>query len=147
VLSELSREMTVFQSANSPYTRAVPGHANALKERFIRSFSGEPAATGVPQFLVAEVGGGVVGFTESWVMDGDANPFLPGIRCGYISAVGIHAGFRGRGIGRVLASATMELLAAYDVAVYSLWYNNDNPIASQFWPRLGFAPLWTTYLP
>jgi ribosomal protein S18 acetylase RimI-like enzyme len=145
VLAELSNEMTVFQSTNSPYTRVLPGQVNAFRARFLQSFSGEPAASGVPQFLVAEVGGTVVGFTESWVEQ--TNPFTPGVRFGYISAVGISSGLRGRGVGRALAGATMELLAAYDVAAYSRWYNIDNPLASKFWPRLGFAPLWTTYLP
>jgi ribosomal protein S18 acetylase RimI-like enzyme len=148
VLLELLDEMLTFQSGSSPYVRTLPVLASSFNERFARSFSGEPAATGVSQFVVAEVGGGIVGFTESWVMvDADTGLWATADRYGYIDAVGIHGGFRGRGIGRALTSATLELLAAYDVAGYALWYSVDNPLASEVWPRLGFTPLWTTYLP
>jgi ribosomal protein S18 acetylase RimI-like enzyme len=147
VLLELLDEMIAFQVGHTPIARALPVLATSFEQRLVRSFSGEPAATGTPQVVVAEADGRVVGYTESWLVDVDDKSWSTPGRYGYLNSVAVTADYRGRGVGRALASATMQLLATYDVAAYSLWFNADNPIASQVWPRLGFTPLWTTYLP
>lgn len=67
---------------------------------------------------------------------------LPSKKC---QGESVAEGARGQGIGYALVQAAFAALVSLSPDGYLLWYNPGNPLAEQFWPHLGFAPLWTTY--
>jgi GNAT superfamily N-acetyltransferase len=103
---------------------------------------------GDPVWL-AERDGIAVGLAESWLTEADPAarrrfPVPPG-RWGYVNTMSVLPGARGGGIGRTLVSvAHREMRRAGTVGSY-LYYNPPNPLASVFWPRQGYRPLWTIW--
>ena len=98
---------------------------------------------------LAERDGVAVGLAECWLTEGDPAalrrfPVPPGL-WGYVNTMSVLPGARGRGIGRSLVSVVhREMRRAGAVGSY-LYYNPPNPLASVFWPRQGYRPLWTVW--
>lgn len=66
-------------------------------------------------------------------------------RWGYVNCVSVVADGRGGGVGReLMAVAHHELLAAGATGTF-LYVNPPNPLASVFWARQGYRPLWTSW--
>ncbi|PXY19361.1 GNAT family N-acetyltransferase [Prauserella muralis] len=99
--------------------------------------------------LLAELGGEPAGFAESgWtdVTDGTwAATVLPPGRWGHIASTAVAPRLRGRGVGRTLVAAVHERLRQGGVRGSYLYYNPPNPLASVFWHRQGYRPLWTVW--
>ncbi|PRX46710.1 acetyltransferase (GNAT) family protein [Prauserella shujinwangii] len=70
---------------------------------------------------------------------------LPPGSWGRVGTVSVAPGVRGTGIGRALmAVAHRDLLAPGARGTY-LFYSPHNALASVFWHRQGYRPLWTTW--
>ena len=54
---------------------------------------------------------------------------------------------RGSGVGAHLVSTAVGALESSRRGVRGtyLYYNPPNPLSSVFWPRVGYAPLWTLW--
>jgi ribosomal protein S18 acetylase RimI-like enzyme len=101
-----------------------------------------------PIFL-AERDGVVLGLAECWLTEGDPTavrrfPVPPG-RWGYVNTVSVLPGARGSGVGRTLVSVVHQHMRQAGTAGSYLYYNPPNPLASVFWPRHGYRPLWTVW--
>ncbi len=148
ILTALHVEEIAFHEAHGGHIRVVPGLEPAFRARLARLWSGDRPEDGASLLHVLEIDGEVAGMCESMLTvvpdDGTARPLCPG-RYGYLNSVSVTAAHRGRGWGRTLTTAVLDTFAAYDVAGCTLWFSHANPVASRFWPRLGFRPLWTSY--
>jgi GNAT superfamily N-acetyltransferase len=103
---------------------------------------------GDPVWL-AEQAGEVVGVAEcGWI---DSSPgswaaeLLPFGRWGYVNNVAISLHVRGRGVGRALMSLAHNEFHRDGTTRTYLYYNPPNPLASVFWHRQGYRPLWTMW--
>lgn len=66
-------------------------------------------------------------------------------RWGYVNCLSVAAEGRGGGVGReLMAVAHHELLASGASGTF-LYVNPPNPLASVFWARQGYRPLWTSW--
>ncbi|MCT2587126.1 GNAT family N-acetyltransferase [Actinophytocola sp. S1-96] len=103
---------------------------------------------GDPVWL-AERDGVVVGLAHCRLLDvqpgSAAGARLPAGRWGYVNCVSVLAEARGAGIGRALAAVAHRELAAAGATGTFLYYNPPNPLASVFWARQGYRPLWTLW--
>ncbi len=102
---------------------------------------------GDPVWL-AEQDGVVVGLAHCRVVD--AAGTLTGTRLragrwGYVNCVSVRAEVRGTGVGRRLMAVAHRELAGLGATGTFLYYNPPNPLASVFWPRQGYRPLWTIW--
>jgi ribosomal protein S18 acetylase RimI-like enzyme len=59
---------------------------------------------------------------------------------GYLSIGSVDTEVRGQGVGRALFNALMPWFIEQGVPAVFLHYVTSNPLASRFWPRMGFAP-------
>jgi ribosomal protein S18 acetylase RimI-like enzyme len=143
-LVALHLEELRFHEAYTPHVRVVPATETAFTERLQRVWRGEPVEDGASLIMVAERHGDLLGFTENWLSSMGGNWFPVG-RYGYLNSVGVRTDARGEGIGRLLASATLQALATYDIDAYTLYFAYNNPLSSRFWPRMGFRPLADSY--
>jgi GNAT superfamily N-acetyltransferase len=66
-------------------------------------------------------------------------------RWGYVNCVSVRAEARGSGVGRRLMAVAHRELARMGATATFLYYNPPNPLASVFWPRQGYRPLWTIW--
>ena len=100
-----------------------------------------------PQISVMECEGSVIGFVASEVQRiAPGNPsHLPEGRYGYIDNACVISSSRGRGLGRDLLEYARGRLTEQNLKGLVLWYFADNPLASHFWPRLGFRNLITRF--
>jgi len=91
----------------------------------------------------------IVGFYSLYLqsIDDSWSPplFAPG-RYGLLAEVAVAEGLRGRGIGRRLFHAVEQWFR--ERGAHRLWliYLPRNPLASRFWPSLGFQPVWDVML-
>ncbi|MGH3757092.1 N-acetyltransferase family protein [Actinophytocola sp.] len=103
---------------------------------------------GDPVWL-AERDGVVVGLAHGRVIDvrpgSTMATRLRAGRWGYVNCVSVRAEARGTGVGRHLMAVAHEELARRGATGTFLYYNPPNPLASVFWPRLGYRPLWTIW--
>ncbi|WP_410619997.1 GNAT family N-acetyltransferase [Amycolatopsis sp. cmx-8-4] len=76
---------------------------------------------------------------------GAAAELLPPGRWGYVNNVVTAPGERGGGVGRALMARVHRELHAGGATGTYLYYNPTNPLASVFWHRQGYRPLWTTW--
>lgn len=66
-------------------------------------------------------------------------------RWGYVNCVSVVDAARGAGIGRALMSVAHHELHRRGATGTFLYYNPPNPLASVFWARQGYRPLWTSW--
>jgi GNAT superfamily N-acetyltransferase len=66
-------------------------------------------------------------------------------RWGYVNCVSVRPDVRGTGVGRRLMAVAHRELLQHGAAGTFLYYNPPNPLASVFWPRQGYRPLWTMW--
>jgi GNAT superfamily N-acetyltransferase len=98
---------------------------------------------------LAERDGVVVGLTHCRLMDVAAGSLTatrlrPG-RWGYVNCVSVAADARGTGVGRELLAVAHHELQRRGATGTFLYYNPPNPLASVFWARQGYRPLWTSW--
>ena len=86
-------------------------------------------------FLVAEIDGQMVGF--NWLRHHPAHGDTP--ESGEIYVIGVHPSAAGRGLGRALAIAGFELVAAQGVQNGMLYVSADNDAALALYRSLGFT--------
>lgn len=103
---------------------------------------------GDPMWL-AEQGGVPVGLAHCRLLDvtpGSASATrLPAGRWGYVNCVSVRAEVRGTGVGRGLMAVAHSELTLRGATGTFLYYNPPNPLASVFWARQGYRPLWTIW--
>jgi GNAT superfamily N-acetyltransferase len=121
--------------------------AEGVKRTMIRDRLGR----GEPTWL-AERRGVAVGMIEcghaeaapgTWLAN-----LLPAGMWGYVNCASVTPSERGTGVGTHLvatAVAALEDAGRREVRGTYLYYNPPNPISSVFWPRAGYAPLWTLW--
>ncbi|MDZ5811382.1 ribosomal protein S18-alanine N-acetyltransferase [Halorubrum sp. AD140] len=88
-----------------------------------------------PGFLVAERGGGVVGYVVA-----DATPNY-GRDIGHVKDLAVHPDARGEGLGRTLLRSALSRLYAGDVAVVRLEVRESNAVARSLYADEGFEPI------
>jgi GNAT superfamily N-acetyltransferase len=103
---------------------------------------------GDPVWL-AEQDGVVVGLAHGRIIDaapGSASGtrLRPG-RWGYVNCVSVREQARGTGVGRRLMAVAHRELARLGATGTFLYFNPPNPLATVFWPRQGYRPLWTMW--
>jgi GNAT superfamily N-acetyltransferase len=103
---------------------------------------------GDPLWL-AERDGVAVGLAHCRLIDVTAGSLSairlrPG-RWGYVNCVSVLPAARGTGVGRELMAVAHEELHRDGATGTFLYYNPPNPLASVFWARQGYRPLWTSW--
>jgi predicted GNAT superfamily acetyltransferase len=76
------------------------------------------------------------GLTGTWLRPG---------RWGYVNCVSVAEPARGAGVGRELMAVAHHELQRRGATGTFLYYNPPNPLASVFWARQGYRPLWTSW--
>jgi len=66
-------------------------------------------------------------------------------RWGYVNCVSVAGAARGAGVGRELMAVAHRELHRRGATGTFLYYNPPNPLASVFWARQGYRPLWTSW--
>ncbi|MEW6723970.1 MAG: GNAT family N-acetyltransferase [Bacillota bacterium] len=80
-----------------------------------------------PQFLVAQLGGKVVGYNYNTIVRG----------LGHLARVGVHREYAGRGIGRQLCRRAIDWFNFHGVAS-ELNTQASNPATHRLYPSLGY---------
>ncbi|MPZ84352.1 MAG: GNAT family N-acetyltransferase [Actinophytocola sp.] len=136
-LAELAYSALVGAAVARPDARAVKRAALA---RHLEQ--GDPV-------WVAEREGVPVGLAHCRLVDADPGSVtatrLPAGRWGYVNCVSVRPEARGTGVGRSLMAVAHRELARLGAIGTFLYYNPPNPLASVFWPRQGYRPLWTIW--
>ena len=101
-----------------------------------------------PMWL-AERDGVTVGLAHCRLMDVAADSLIatrlrPG-RWGYVNCVSVAGEARGTGVGRELMAVAHHELRRRGATGTFLYFNPPNPLASVFWARQGYRPLWTNW--
>jgi GNAT superfamily N-acetyltransferase len=149
-LVRLLEEELRYHERYTPFVRSGPAVLQAFRRKLVHRWAGAQLSEGAPLLVVVEQGHEIVAMAENTLLDAsrdDEPGFTPPGRYGCIDNVSVREELRGQGIGHLLVQAIFDAFAATSLPLdgYILWYNPDNPQAGQFWPRLGFVPLWTTY--
>ncbi|BCL77669.1 GNAT family N-acetyltransferase [Ktedonobacteria bacterium brp13] len=149
-LVALFQEELHFHERYTPFVRRSDQGVNAFRRALGRAWKNEELEEGAPLVLVAERAGRIVAMVESTLLtisSYDQPGFTPPGRYCCLDNMCVHQDFRGQGIGRLLLQTLEEVITSFhfDLEGYMLWFNPANPSATQFWPRVGFQPLWTTY--
>jgi GNAT superfamily N-acetyltransferase len=66
-------------------------------------------------------------------------------RWGYVNCVSVADDVRGAGVGRELMAVAHHELHRRGATSTFLYFNPPNPLASVFWARQGYRPLWTSW--
>jgi GNAT superfamily N-acetyltransferase len=98
---------------------------------------------------LAERDGVVVGLAHCRLLDVEEGGLIgtrlrPG-RWGYVNCVSVADTARGSGVGRELMAVAHHELHRRGATSTFLYYNPPNPLASVFWARQGYRPLWTSW--
>ncbi|GHO84816.1 GNAT family N-acetyltransferase [Dictyobacter formicarum] len=149
-LLALFTEELLFHEPYTPFVRMNSSVECAFRDRLELFWSGKSVEKGAPIVVVIEWDAQIVAMSENDLYtieaEDESEPhFMPRGRYGHINNVGVRQAFRGQGIGRLLLQASFECFAHLQLDGYILWFNPANPLSSQFWPRMGFSPLWRTY--
>lgn len=103
-------------------------------------------ADGEPVWL-AERDGVPVGLAHCRLFDvDDTAPLAARLRhgrWGYVNSVSVLPKARGAGVGQDLMAVAHEELHRAGASATFLYYHPVNPLASVFWARQGYRPLWT----
>lgn len=147
LLWNLRSEQEAFHLQHCRFERPAPGLEKGFRAQFDRSLLTDAPGEELPQFSVAMQDDELVGFVEAVVQVLPAiNPRdLPQGRYGYLANAAVRSALRGRGFGRSLVNYALHRLSLRHVLGFVLWYADDNPLSSRFWPRLGFRNLFTKY--
>jgi GNAT superfamily N-acetyltransferase len=98
---------------------------------------------------VAERDGELVGIAECDRIDSApgswAAELLPHGQWGYVNNVVTAPAMRGNGVGQALMSLVHNEFHREGTMGTFLYYNPPSPLASVFWPRQGYRPLWTNW--
>jgi GNAT superfamily N-acetyltransferase len=140
----------LFHERSTPFVRSSPAVLQAFGRKLEHLWRGEPFEDGAPLIVVAEQDECLVAMAENTLVtigEQDEPGFTPPGSYWCIDNVSVLEAFQRQGIGRVLVQTieSMRLTLSLGMKGYLLWYNPDNTTAEQFWSRLGFTPLWTTY--
>ncbi|GLV60221.1 hypothetical protein KDH_70420 [Dictyobacter sp. S3.2.2.5] len=149
-LVALFTEELLFHEPYTPFVRMSSSVERAFRDRLDLLWSGKSVEEGAPLVVVIERDAQIVAMSECdlYIIESedDGEPyFIRRGRYGHINNMGVQQAFRGQGVGRLLVQASFEGLAHLRLGGYLLWFNPANPLSSQFWPRMGFSPLWRTY--
>lgn len=117
-------------------------------ERVKRATVARHVDQGDPMWL-AERDGVAVGLAHCRLMDVAADSLIasrlrPG-RWGYVNCVSVVDSVRGSGVGSELMAVAHHELHRRGATGTFLYYNPPNPLASVFWARQGYRPLWTSW--
>lgn len=98
---------------------------------------------------LAERDGVVIGVAHCRLLDVTPDG-LTGVRLrpgrwGYVNCLSVTEQARGGGVGRTLMSVAHGELRRRGATGTFLYYNPPNPLASVFWARQGYRPLWTSW--
>ncbi len=136
-LAELAYSALVGAAIDRPNARRIK---NAALTRHLEQ--GDPV-------WLAERDGVVVGLAHCRLVDAGPGSVtgtrLRTGRWGYVNCVSVRAEARGTGVGRRLMAVAHRELARLGATGTFLYYNPPNPLASVFWPRQGYRPLWTIW--
>ena len=136
-LAELEYSAMVGAAVDRPDARAVKRAALA---RHLEQ--GDPV-------WLAERDGLPAGLAHCRLIDADRGSAtatrLPAGRWGYVNCLSVRADARGAGVGRRLMAVAHRELTRRGAAGTFLYYNPPNPLASVFWARQGYRPLWTMW--
>ena len=136
-LMELAYSALVGAAVVRPDARRIKGDALA---RHLEQ--GDPV-------WLAEREGVVVGLAHGRLVDAEPGSMtgtrLRAGRWGYVNSVSVRPEARGSGVGRRLMAVAHRELARLGATGTFLYYNPPNPLASVFWPRQGYRPLWTIW--
>jgi hypothetical protein len=128
------------------YTGLVGGARRTVPEALLTPELRRALDTDGPVWL-AERGGQAAGVAECERIDAfpdsPASELLPPGRWGYLNTVVTRP--RGAGTGRALMSAVHTGFHAEGMRGTYLYYNPPSPLASVFWHRQGYRPLWTMW--
>ncbi|HTK06144.1 MAG TPA: GNAT family N-acetyltransferase [Ktedonobacteraceae bacterium] len=147
-LVRLHHDELAFHLPYTPFVRLVPALETAFRKRLAQAWEGIAVEDGAPLVIVIEHEQEVVAMSENELLiveNMGGFRLMPPGRYGYLNNVSVSEKTRGQGIGRLLVEATFQALSRYDIDAYILWYSQDNPRASGFWPHMGFRPLWKTH--
>jgi GNAT superfamily N-acetyltransferase len=137
-------DLELAELAYSTDLGVTPPRADAAEIR--RASLAHQLGQGEPVWL-AERDGVAVGVAHCRLIDVATTSALatrlrPG-RWGYVNSVSVLPTARGTGVGReLMAVAHHELHTAGATATF-LYHHPVNPLASVFWARQGYRPLWT----
>lgn len=136
-LAELEYSALVGAAVDRPDARAVK---RATLTRHLEQ--GDPV-------WLADQAGAPVGLAHCRLLDVDPGSAsatrLPAGRWGYVNCVSVRAEVRGTGVGRTLMAVAHRELERRGATGTFLYYNPPNPLASVFWARQGYRPLWTIW--
>ncbi|HEY0448593.1 GNAT family N-acetyltransferase [Actinophytocola sp.] len=136
-LAELAYSALVGAAVDRPDARtvkraALTRHLDQGDPVWLAERDGVPV--GLAHCRILDVGPGTVTATR-----------LPAGRWGYVNCVSVRPEERGTGVGTRLMAVAHGELARLGAAGTFLYYNPPNPLASVFWPRQGYRPLWTIW--
>jgi len=139
-----------FHERYTPFVHGSPQVQEAFRRKLQRLWHGISLEDDAPLVLVAEQAREIVAMAEITLLEVgpyDEPGFTPPGHYWCIDNISVREDLQGQGIGRLLMQAIEDILASLQLKLngYVLWFNPDNPKATQFWSRLGFQPLWTTY--
>jgi GNAT superfamily N-acetyltransferase len=131
---------------HSPFARHTEGAEPSFRARLeaILSTDGNDDDSFV---LVGQLDGRVVAAADCQVsiVNPSLSPILPPGRYGYINSFGVSSKLRRGGIGSEFEAAVHQEFCRRNVLGTYLWFSEYNVSARQFWPRLGYQPIWTSY--
>ncbi|MFY9176133.1 MAG: ribosomal protein S18-alanine N-acetyltransferase [Caldicoprobacterales bacterium] len=93
------------------------------------AFRAEIEGNHCARYLVAELGGLVVGFGGMWIILDEA----------HITNIGVHPHYRGRGIGEAIMRGLIETASRLKVEGMTLEVRVSNVIAQNLYKKLGFV--------
>ncbi|VVJ21139.1 Uncharacterised protein [Amycolatopsis camponoti] len=136
-------------AATFDYTGLVAAPRRANTAELLAPALRDALAEDEPAVWLAEEDGEIRAVAHcAWI---DATPgseaaeLLPPGRWGYVNNVVTAPGERGGGFGRALMAHVHRELHRGGASRTYLYYNPTNPLASVFWHRQGYRPLWTSW--
>lgn len=143
---EVVLELELAELAYSALVGAATVRPDA--ERIKRAALTRHLEQGDPVWL-AERDGVAVGLAHCRLMDVEPGSLTairlrPG-RWGYVNCLSVRDGARSSGVGRELMAVAHHELHRRGASGTFLHYNPPNPLASVFWARQGYRPLWTSW--
>jgi GNAT superfamily N-acetyltransferase len=139
--------VVVLELAELEYSaRTGAAVRRARAERVKRAAAARHLELGDPIWL-AERDGVPVGLAECWLAEAAPGSWtsirLPAGRWGYVNCLSVLPEARGTGVGQGLMALAHHELYRLGATRTFLYYHPTNPLASVFWARQGYRPLWT----